>query len=395
MRFDLTSFITLALLAVPALSAPAPQRPGKPGKPGKPDQNACTNPQERKEWRQLSIPQRVDFLNAVRCLHQIPATRNNEYPGTGSDYEAFTVQHKIQTPWVHYTGLFLPWHRLFLREFERSLQEKCGYQGALPYWDYTIDSGSGKNFTIESPVFHPEHGFGGNGEFDKNVHDILAAQGTPDFWGGGCVKTGPFKDMTFTVPQERYFNESTAPRCLKRNFFLAFTEWTTQDKEDAVYEQTNFEDMEFMLEGGHIPGQWAALHTGGHFIVGGLMPQGAYTTAGDVWTSSLEPLFYLHHANIDRVWNQWQIQNNSEHLWDIGLKTSPRADNVFGPNEDFNFVDAPVTHSTPVDLGAFGGARNQVAVGQLLDTRGGASPEGQKGVLCYKYSQPPKPARSS
>jgi tyrosinase len=62
-------------------------------------------------------------------------------------------------------------------------------------------------------------------------------------------------------------------------------------------QQTNFADMESYLEGGSVPGEWAALHAGGHFIMGGLMPQGTYTTSGDVWTSSLEPVFYLHHAN--------------------------------------------------------------------------------------------------
>ena len=35
------------------------------------------------------------------------------------------------------TGLFLPWHRLYVQTFEDELRSKCGYDGVQPYWDWT------------------------------------------------------------------------------------------------------------------------------------------------------------------------------------------------------------------------------------------------------------------
>ncbi|HEY4260884.1 MAG TPA: tyrosinase family protein, partial [Schlesneria sp.] len=39
-------------------------------------------------------------------------------------------------------------------------------------------------------------------------------------------------------------------------------------------------------------------HDATHLAIGGDM--------GSVWTAALDPIFYLHHANIDRCWRHWQ-----------------------------------------------------------------------------------------
>ena len=39
---------------------------------------------------------------------------------------------------IHFTGLFLPWHRAFVNDFERELRTECNYKGAQPYWDWTL-----------------------------------------------------------------------------------------------------------------------------------------------------------------------------------------------------------------------------------------------------------------
>jgi len=43
----------------------------------------------------------------------------------------------------------------------------------------------------------------------------------------------------------------------------------------------------------------ATLHVGGHFSVGG-------DPGGDVYVSTNDPLFFLHHGMIDRIWWLWQ-----------------------------------------------------------------------------------------
>jgi len=44
------------------------------------------------------------------------------------------------------------------------------------------------------------------------------------------------------------------------------------------------------------------VHTAGHFLVGG-------DPGGDFFASPGDPYFFLHHAQIDRVWWIWQNQD--------------------------------------------------------------------------------------
>ncbi len=59
------------------------------------------------------------------------------------------------------------------------------------------------------------------------------------------------------------------------------------------------------------------VHAGAHFSMGG---------AGiDAFASPVDPAFYLHHAQVDRVWTIWQ-----------GLKPRERLDQVYGTGTAFN-----------------------------------------------------------
>jgi len=53
-------------------------------------------------------------------------------PGAVTRYEDFLIEHQIMTPIVHFTGVFLPWHRLLLHQIERALRDECGYRDAVP-----------------------------------------------------------------------------------------------------------------------------------------------------------------------------------------------------------------------------------------------------------------------
>ncbi|KAJ0270655.1 hypothetical protein CBS470a_013438 [Colletotrichum nupharicola] len=56
-------------------------------------------------------------------------------------------------------------------------------------------------------------------------------------------------------------------------------------------------------------------HGAGHGAVGGLM--------SDPIESNGDPLFYLHHAYLDRVWWQWQEANLTARLTDISGQNIP------------------------------------------------------------------------
>ncbi|KAF4443083.1 hypothetical protein FACUT_1637 [Fusarium acutatum] len=49
-------------------------------------------------------------------------------------------------------------------------------------------------------------------------------------------------------------------------------------------------------------------HSGEHWGIGGL-----YGTMTDKWQSPADPLFWVHHANVDRFWWSWQILDLKKH----------------------------------------------------------------------------------
>jgi tyrosinase len=63
--------------------------------------------------------------------------------------------------------------------YETALIYECGYNGAQPFWDWTLDDpeNNGAQFN-NSPIFDPVYGFGGNGE-------------------NGSVTPGPFPDGNY------------------------------------------------------------------------------------------------------------------------------------------------------------------------------------------------------
>jgi tyrosinase len=79
--------------------------------------------------------------------------------------------------------------------------------------------------------------------------------------------------------------------------------------------------------------------------------------------SRKEPLFYLHHAQVDHVYWQWQQKNPAVRLHEVGGKTI--RNDATSPN---------VTADFKVNLGAIAPS---IPISDLLDTEGG--------VLCYTY----------
>ena len=89
------------------------------------------------------------------------------------------------------------------------------------------------------------------------------------------------------------------PRCIRRDFSRQNAKWTFDNytanlianQSDGYWFQTAMEgDPMTMTEG---------VHGGGHFTTGG-------DPGGDIFVSPGDPIFYLHHAMLDRVWFIWQ-----------------------------------------------------------------------------------------
>ncbi|KAH8809364.1 putative tyrosinase [Xylogone sp. PMI_703] len=287
----------------------------------------CRNPVVRKEWRVLSYEERQEYYRAVKCL----ATRPSRLGLNGTVYDDFAWVHTLSSEQTHNSSTFMPWHRAVLNLYEKILVEECSFTGHVPYWDWTLDWAD----LAHSSIWHPVSGFGGDG----------APNGTTTVGWGRCVVDGPFKDL-----RPIYFNGSYHPHCISRGFHhkerkgYLFGEQCRPEAMGFIMRQEGFVNFVFALE--------STVH---NMIHDGI--------AGDftAFTASNDPLFFLHHGQLDRLWWQWQQMDPSRRLYDYS-----------GLYETGNTVKA-----TLKDTLSLGGLANDVTVGDVMDTQGG--------FLCYRY----------
>jgi len=94
----------------------------------------------------------------------------------------------------------------------------------------------------------------------------------------------------------------------------------------------------------------------------------------DVFTSTNDPLFFLHHAGLDRVWGIWQERNQSR-IYDVS--STPTGSNTM---PFFRRGGGNLTLESPIWMG-FAAPDQPVKV--LMDTQN----RDGKGILCYKYEK--------
>lgn len=164
--------------------------------------------------------------------------------GESNEYDRYVEIHRDHFfgGMAHGGPGFLPWHREYLRRFENDLQE-IDPDVTLPYWDWTEDAAR----TPDSSLW---------------TEDFMGGAGNP-------VSTGPFGDWGI----RRFLGLGTLP--------------TAQQVETALALPT------FPA----FTAQFEAIHGGPHNWVGGTMA----TTE-----SPADPVFWLHHATVDRIWAEWQ-----------------------------------------------------------------------------------------
>lgn len=226
--------------------------------------------------------------------------------------------HVVQSNDIHGVGQFLPWHRYYMRAHEVLLQQECGYTGAQPYWDEQRDADAG-------PI--EDASVWGTG-------DLSFGSGGRE--SDGCIVDGAFAnttlrfDMTFGVTNNTEY-------CLGRNFTAEYWPWANSTYSDECFASTNYEDA------------WncyiAKPHSSAHLAVAGTVCDhppytyvGSFIITGALLTlpnqmklqsaSPGDPLFFLHHTNLDRLWWKWQEANLSSRLTDMSGRNTPTDSNL-------------------------------------------------------------------
>ncbi|XDG04986.1 hypothetical protein ABKA04_004601 [Annulohypoxylon sp. FPYF3050] len=163
--------------------------------------------------------------------------------------------------------------------------------------------------------------------------------------GGGCVTSGPFKDMVVNLgPVSLPMNNGSTitgsgldynPRCLKRDISAGVNSAYANATSIVNLIQQNDDIADFQLVMQGVPGSGSiGVHGGGHYTIGGDL-------GADVFVSPGDPAFYLHHGMIDLVWWAWQ-----------SLDYANRRDAVSGTGTFLNNPPSPnTTLDDIVDLG--------------------------------------------
>lgn len=172
------------------------------------------------------------------------------------------------------------------------------------------------NLVQTSPIFDGSStSLSGDGEFIPNqppVVLIAPVPGIPPIYldpgtGGGCLKSGPFKDIQVNLgpgaldvpgggPQVVNPEGPLAynPRCLTRSL----TNQSNQRYANAsallslIVDPDNVFDFQMQMQGWPGSGN-IGVHGGGHYALGG-------DPGRDVFVSPADPVFYLHHSMVDR-----------------------------------------------------------------------------------------------
>ncbi|KAF6752466.1 hypothetical protein DFP72DRAFT_1047232 [Ephemerocybe angulata] len=307
-RYILCVYLLATLAIVSSLAAPAVNNEEKgPAAPGR----RCSTIDRRREWRRLTLKERLSYIKSVHCLHKLPPRVKT---GSATNrHEEFQLTHVALTPRIHFVGQFYPWHRHFVTLYSKALREECGYRGPTPYWNWSIDAEANVPL-LESPLFDPVTGFGGNGvsgtytpPTDPEAEIIIFPDALPleEMWKG-CVQSGPFNDTSFhlNVGPGRMITSHCLVRGMDPRRLPELSKANVQRSLDAK----SFEDLRLIGEG------LGGIHNAGHALVGGEMLN-LYSSPGD-------PIFYLHHAGLDWVWWKWQKADPVARLTNISGPTT-------------------------------------------------------------------------
>ena len=216
----------------------------------------------RENQATLSPEKRTAFRNAILQLVE------------EGKYLELTRDHMDMSHMMHGSmgeaGLyrFLPWHRRYLLEFERelhrvdaSLRPGAPDKIGIPYWRW------------EDP-------------FPAWLGDFLPAK-DPD---------------TGHAPPSRR-NAAPPPKANSTDIDIIINQFSIQDT--RLPEENDYTKFTYGIEGWGLrpDGTGLPAHNHGHSWIGGIM--------NNMSTSPIDPMFWLHHAEIDRLWQAWRDSNPS------------------------------------------------------------------------------------
>ena len=225
------------------------------------------------------------YAKAVKMMQSRPLNDPTSWRYQAAIHGLAATAPPPGAPWnscQHSTWYFLPWHRMYLATFEEIVRAAVIADGgpadwALPYWDY---SGPAPANTLPLAFRSPTLP-------DNTPNPLFVAQrrggsGANSINGGAQINpvntssTAAMASTVFTTPSSGFPVRFGGPA-------------------------TGF--AHFGPAPGLIENQ---PHNIMHVVIGGT---GGLMTDPD--TAALDPIFWLHHANIDRLWEMWRVDGGA------------------------------------------------------------------------------------
>ncbi|KAJ1918234.1 hypothetical protein IWQ60_007552 [Tieghemiomyces parasiticus] len=216
----------------------------------------------------MNSTERRRFLAAHRRLNDPRSSRPNRF-------DHLVAHHGQHHDFIHEGAPIFPWHRVFISDYEAALQV-IDPAVTLPYWDWSEHG----LYPETSPVFQGgSDWFGGNGAGPHH-----------------CVPDGALADLPVFYTEEKTFPAGQAP-CLRRRFDKANGTMSTWFEDVAIRRWLRAADNYTEFREAIEPPHWL-VHT---------------SLAGDMNTryAPNDVLFFLHHAYIDKLWNDWMAMDLS------------------------------------------------------------------------------------
>jgi len=280
--------------------------------------NIVTNAAARQSYVSGAIALKNEFTGVTTQMLGIPGPSRQV-----STWDRFVAWHSAAMGIAHRGPLFLPWHRLMLRTLEILLGRALNDPNfGLPYWDWAADG----------QLTRPQQ--------------LAAAIWNNNCMGSASVAPGPFTLAAFPVrlADSGSGNIIQANRALRRARGSGVPQIPNPDLPRRVStaailhaSMTRYDVSPWSINStagmrNRLEGWFPSndLHNRVHIWVGGdMLPS----------TSPNDPVFYLNHCNVDRIWERWmqlrgrqyQPTNNTSGA-PVGQRLNDPIPTPFGPS---------------------------------------------------------------
>ncbi|KAI1147149.1 Di-copper centre-containing protein [Nemania diffusa] len=231
----------------------------------------------------------------------------------------------------HVSILFPTWHRPYLVLYEQTMYNIIQYIASLwppddldrvqnaakrfriPYWDWAVAPPAGESVLPLS--------IGGSSTMNVSGPNGIQSISNPLFsfafkpFNGSIFPDAPYNRWNET---KRAPSPNTDPNAISNNSFVA----ASFDSHLPSYQQrlynlfTNYRNYSHFSNEG-----WIGSNNNGSFDSIESLHDSVHTIGGGGWGhlaiiaySAFDPLFFLHHTNVDRIFAMWQIVHNDTYV---------------------------------------------------------------------------------